>query len=154
VDALENADFIILGPGDLFTSIIPNLIVPGVRETIAASSADLIYIINIMTKYGETQNFKCSDFVRHLESFTGRHVDSVVYNATIPGEDLRSLYASQKSEVVQQDFEAPFWGRRQVHRADLLEMSGSVIRHDSEKLASLLAALFQPAEIESDRSDK
>jgi uncharacterized cofD-like protein len=154
VDALENADFIILGPGDLFTSIIPNLIVPGVRETIAASSADLIYIINIMTKYGETQNFKCSDFVRHLESFTGRLVDSVVYNATIPGEDLRSLYASQKSEVVQQDFEAPFWGRRQVHRADLLEMSGSVIRRDSEKLASLLAALFQPAEIESDRSDK
>jgi uncharacterized cofD-like protein len=142
VDALENADFIILGPGDLFTSIIPNLIVPGVRETIAASSADLIYIINIMTKYGETQNFKCSDFVRHLESFTGRHVDSVVYNATIPGEDLRSLYASQKSEVVQQDFEAPFWGRRQVHRADLLEMSGSVIRHDSEKLASLLQPSF------------
>jgi uncharacterized cofD-like protein len=143
VEALEQADYIILGPGDLFTSIIPNLIVPGVREAIQASSAKFIYIINIMTKYGETQNFKCSDFVKHLESFTGRTMDGVIHNTTCPEKELCDLYADQKSECVQQDFKTPFWGRRRLFCADLIETSGQIIRHDSKKLARLLQTIFQ-----------
>jgi uncharacterized cofD-like protein len=143
VDALNRADYIILGPGDLFTSIIPNLIVPGVRETIQSSPAKIIYIINIMTKYGETQNFKCSDFVTHLESFTGREMDAVIHNTTCPQKGLCELYAGQKSEFVQQDLHAPFWDRRRLFSADLIETSGQVIRHDSEKLARLLQSIFQ-----------
>jgi uncharacterized cofD-like protein len=142
VEAIEQADYIILGPGDLFTSIIPNLIVPGVSEAICSCSARTIYIVNIMTKFGETQNFKCSDFVRHLESFTGRKMDMVIYNGTRPEDDLRHRYADQKSEFVQQDLDDSFWTERKLYSADLVETGGRVIRHDSGKLARLLEAIF------------
>ena len=143
VKAIQKADYIILGPGDLFTSIIPNLVVPGVRDAIAASPGKLIYIINIMTKFGETQNFKCSDFVEHLESFTVRKMDAVIYNTACPEKALCDLYASQKSECVPQDIEAPIWEHRRVFCADLIETSGNIIRHDSKKLAKLLASIFE-----------
>ncbi len=143
VDALENADYIILGPGDLFTSIIPNLIVPGVRESIASSKAQMIYIINIMTKYGETHQFKSSDFVQHLESFTGRSIDIAVYNTTRPAGDVCDLYARQRSEFVRHDHDAAFWSRRRLVGADLIDPEGQVIRHDSRKLAQLLSTIFQ-----------
>ncbi|MEJ2658521.1 MAG: 2-phospho-L-lactate transferase CofD family protein, partial [Desulfobacterales bacterium] len=84
----------------LFTSIIPNLIVPGVNTAIQNTSAKLIYIVNVMTKYGETQNFQCSDFVRNLESFMGRTLDAVIYNNSRPDQALCDLYAIQKSEFV------------------------------------------------------
>ena len=143
VKAIQKADYIILGPGDLFTSIIPNLIVPGVRDAIQTSPAKLIFIINIMTKFGETQNFKCSDFVQNLESFTGRKMDAIVHNTVRPDKTLCDLYANQKSDCVVQDIETPIWDQRRVFRADLIETSGDIIRHDSKKLAGLLESIFQ-----------
>jgi uncharacterized cofD-like protein len=142
IDAITHADFIILGPGDLFTSIIPNLIVPGVNTALQNTAARLIYIVNVMTKYGETQNFQCSDFVRNLESFMGRPLDAVVYNQTEPEKALRDLYAVQKSEFVQIDPEAPCWRQCKLYTRDLLETSNRIIRHDSRKLAALLDAIF------------
>jgi uncharacterized cofD-like protein len=143
LEAIQAADFILLGPGDLFTSIIPNLIVPNVAEAIETSRARLFYIVNIMTKFGETHNFGGIDFVKRLEAFTGRPVDAVVYNDSRPAPELMDLYASQKSECVNIDTSDPWWGRRKVHAADLLDTAGNVIRHDSLKLARLLLSLFQ-----------
>jgi uncharacterized cofD-like protein len=143
IDAIMHADFIILGPGDLFTSIIPNLIVPGVSTAIQNTSARLIYIVNVMTKYGETQNFQCSDFVRNLESFMGRPVDAVIYNDAKPDKALCDLYAIQKSEFVQIDPQESCWRQRKLYAHDLLETSSRIIRHDSKKLAALLDAIFQ-----------
>jgi uncharacterized cofD-like protein len=143
LEAIQAADFILLGPGDLFTSIIPNLIVPDVAEAIETSRARLFYIVNIMTKFGETHNFGGIDFVKRLEAFTGRPVDAVVYNDSRPSPALMDLYASQKSECVLIDTSDPWWGRREVHAADLLDTAGNVIRHDSLKLARLLLSLFQ-----------
>ena len=138
IDAIRSADFIILGPGDLFTSIIPNLVVPGVSKALRSSSARLIYVVNVMTKYGETQNFTCSDFVNHLESFIGKQVDTVVYNHTRPDNSLCDLYALQKSEFVEVDADDPLWRERKLHACDLLESSNRIIRHDSKKIASVL----------------
>ncbi len=145
IDAIAAADFIVVGPGDLFTSVIPNLVVPDVAEAIKASPAKLIYIVNIMTKFGETHNFKGIDFVQRLEVFTRRPVDAIVYNSTCPPREMQDLYASQKSECVQVDPSDPWWGRRAIHTADLLDTSGNVVRHDSLKLARLLSSLFQAA---------
>jgi uncharacterized cofD-like protein len=145
IDAIRAADFIIMGPGDLFTSIIPNLIVPGVNQGLQRTRAKLIYLVNIMTKYGETQNFQCEDFVRHLESFIGKAVDVVIYNNTRPDRAISDLYALQKSEFVEIDLQKPFWRQRKLHAQDLLETSNRIIRHDSKKIAALLESVFCPA---------
>lgn len=143
IEAIRTADFIVTGPGDLFTSIIPNLIVPGVSESLQKASAKLIYIVNVMTKYGETQNFQCDDFVRNLESFIGRTMDMVIYNTTRPDKFLSDLYADQKSEFVEIDLQNDLWRQRRLYAQDLLETSSRIIRHDSSKLAVLLQAIFQ-----------
>lgn len=68
-EAIENSDYIIIGPGDLYTSIIPNLLVNGMREALTNTKATIIYICNIMTKHGETNGFGAIEFVDVLESY-------------------------------------------------------------------------------------
>ncbi len=143
LDAIESADFIILGPGDLFTSIIPNLIVPGLTEAICQSSATLFFVINIMTKYGETNNFKAFDFVEQLEQHLGRKVNGVIYNTCRPEGNLMAQYSRQKSEFVEIDPQNPCWEDRKIYSADLLETSGGIIRHDSNKLSELIQRITQ-----------
>jgi uncharacterized cofD-like protein len=142
VDAIENADYIILGPGDLFTSIVPNLVVPGVSQAIEKSSGKLIYIVNIMTKFCETNNYKCIDFVRQLENFTQKPIDVIVHNNERPPGELRRLYAIQKAQYVEVDPSDKFWMERKLHSVDLLESSEKIIRHNSQKLALFLQAVF------------
>ena len=144
VSAIEAADYIIVGPGDLFTSIIPNLIVPGVAEALRKASAKLIYIVNIMTKYGETHNFNAKDFVDRLEIYIGKKVDGIIYNITPPDDAACMAYQRQKSACVAFDRNDPFWNQRTLYEADLLESDGLVIRHDSRKLASLLKSILFP----------
>ena len=84
LDTIAKADYIFIGPGDLFTSIIPNLIVPGVRQALQTTSAKLYFTINIMTKYGETYNFSGKDFVIRLEERLGREVDGLIVNSRKP----------------------------------------------------------------------
>lgn len=143
VAAIASADYIIIGPGDLFTSIIPNLIVPGVAQALCKSSAKLMYIVNIMTKYGETHNFNAKDFVQQLEQYIEKGLDGVIYNNTPPDEATCKAYHTQKSACVTLDQEEPFWRERALYEADLLESDGMVIRHDSQKLAHLLQTIFQ-----------
>jgi uncharacterized cofD-like protein len=143
VDAIETADYIILGPGDLFTSIIPNLVVPGVAEALGKSNAKLLYVVNIMTKFGETHNFKGPDFIRHLESFVQKDLDMVIYNTQRPADALCDLYAHQKAEFVEADEDDPLWCQRNIISVDLLETGASVIRHDPQKLSKLMGTLIQ-----------
>lgn len=136
--AIRTADFIIMGPGDLYTSIIPNLIVPGVKEALMKTTAPLVYVANIMTKYGETHNFMASDFITRLEALTGRPIDIVIYNDKAPSPHLMKLYEKQKAEYVTIDCSNKIWDCYRIHAADLLETSGDIIRHDSGKLANLI----------------
>ena len=138
VEAIRSVDYIIIGPGDLFTSIIPNLIVPGVTEAIKQTSATLLYVINIMTKFGETHNFVGVDFVKKLEDYLGRQVDGVIYNTERPDEYLLDEYQKQKAEFVEIDVNDAWWGDRKVYTAQMLDSSGGIVRHDSKRLASLI----------------
>lgn len=142
VTAIAEGDCVLLGPGDLFTSIIPNLIVPGVAQALCTTKARLLYISNIMTKYGETHQFQAIDFVNRLEKAIGRSVDGVVYNTCEPSKKMCKAYKEQKSEPVKMDPHNPWWGSRQLHAADLLDESASVIRHSASKLADALLAIF------------
>ena len=142
IEAIQAADHVILGPGDLFTSIIPNLVVPSVSQALQKTKAKLAYIVNVMTKFGETQNFQCADFVRKLEPFIGRPVDAVIYNTTRPNQALADLYALQKAEFVEIDMQDALWHQRKLHAQDLLESSSRIIRHDPMKIAAVLKSIF------------
>jgi len=142
LEAVWWADYIIIGPGDLFTSIIAGLIVPGVKEAFQKSRATVLYVLNIMTKFGETHNFSGWDFVSRLEGFMGREVDGILYNTARPDEPLIAQYREQKAEFVEISPGDPCWGRRTIHAADMLDTSGGIVRHDSKKLARRIQGII------------
>jgi uncharacterized cofD-like protein len=133
--AIEKADLIIMGPGDLFTSLIPNLIVPGMSEALGTAKAAILYLLNIMTKYGETHNFRARDFVTALEDHMQGQINGLLYNDRAPSSEQIELYRTQKAEWVILDEDDPFWQGRERFAADLIETQGTVLRHDPVKLA-------------------
>ena len=137
--AIADADVIILGPGDLFTSIIPNLTVPGLREKLSTVTAPIFQIVNIMTKYGETNHFQACDFIATLESFTGRRITAAIVNTCRPEKRLLDRYREQKSEFVEVGIAE---GGCKIIAADLLETTGGIIRHDPQKLACLIEEII------------
>jgi len=142
IDAAWWADYIIIGPGDLFTSIIPGLIVPGVVEAFKKSRGKLLFVMNIMTKFGETHNFAGWDFVARLEEVFGREVDGVLYNSSRPDENILAQYRNQKSEFVEINPEDACWGKRRIYSGDMLETSGGIVRHDPRKLAAMIQQII------------
>ena len=142
IEAINNANYIIIGPGDLFTSIIPNLIVPGVKEALQETSAKILYIINIMTKFGETHNFTGPDFVRKLEECIERQVDGIIYNAEKPDKKLMEQYMEQKAEFVEIDESDDCWGNRTIYASNMIDIAGSIVRHNSKKLALLIQEII------------
>jgi len=99
IDALTHADYIIICPGDLYSSVIPSLLPTGVKETIQKSKANIILILNIMTKKGETDNYTAKDFIEKTESYLGRTADYIIANsAPIPSEALLQYSLEQKVE--------------------------------------------------------
>lgn len=145
IDAAWWADYIVIGPGDLFTSILSGLIVPGVTESFRKSRARLLFVMNIMTKFGETHNYTARDFVLRLEEALGRTVDGVLWNSTHPSEAVIEQYRRQKAEFVDLDPQEGFWGSRRIYAADLLEASGGIVRHDPGKLAALIRRVVDEA---------
>ena len=141
IKAIEDAELVLLGPGDLFTSILPNLIVPGVTEALRGAKAPIYYIINIMTKYGETHRFKARDFVIELEDVLQRKLDGIICNTTRPDTALLEAYNAQKAEFVEVAASDDWWANRRIVASDLLDASGGVLRHDSRKLATLIEGI-------------
>ncbi|MCU0682980.1 MAG: YvcK family protein [Polyangiaceae bacterium] len=139
LDAIEAADLVVIGPGDLYTSVVPNLLVQGVREAIASSRARLVYICNLMTKPNETPSYTVDDFVGTVAMYLGEaRLDAVLYNASWPA-GLSPDYAVAGSEPV---LPAPQGTLRPglLVSGDLLA-AGRFLRHDPVKLASAIDRL-------------
>jgi uncharacterized cofD-like protein len=143
--ALLEADAIVLGPGSLYTSVVPNLLVDGVAEAIAASRALKIYVCNLMTQPGETLEYSASDHLRTLQSYLpARAVDVCVVNTTTIGTGLAERYSGTGSRFVLFDSEAD----REIRRAGVVPASAPLIksgevkvRHDPLTLARLVVSL-------------
>ncbi len=131
--ALERADKVLIGPGDLFTSILPCFLVDGITDAIRSCDGEIIYICNVMTKHGETDDFKASDFVRTIHRYLGRRVDTAIINTGEYPRDVAARYAAEGSYPVQADLDAV---RTLVPRI----LTGSffsaekLIRHDAERV--------------------
>ncbi len=134
-----DANLIVLGPGDLYTSVIPNLLVGGVAEAIRKSRAKKVYVINLMTKWGETNGFRARDFVGILEKYIGKEVlNFAVINTKKPSVDRLQHYEKESAEFVEVDGlssrPVPIFGDFLRHRG--------FVRHDPEKLAKVLISLL------------
>jgi uncharacterized cofD-like protein len=154
--AIEKADFIIFGPGDLYTSIIPNILVNGFNEAIKASNAKKIFFINLMTKLGQTDRYKASDFVKELGRYLGGVAfDYIVVNKKLPSREILEWYKrSGNVDDVKDDLDVKKYPGTKIIKCDLLSevkyeqslsdrIQRSLIRHDPEKVANVLMDLIR-----------
>jgi 2-phospho-L-lactate transferase/gluconeogenesis factor (CofD/UPF0052 family) len=144
--AIRGADVILIGPGDLYTSIVPNLLVEGVAAAVRESPAKKIYICNLMTKHGETDGFRASDFVRQIHRYLGGPVDRVIaHDGSFP-EELVDRYAEQEQHPVALDAEAVQRLVPDVSVDRLLAIhQDHLVRHDAERL---VRAIFAPGMVQ------
>ena len=139
---LIKADLIIIGPGDLYSSIIPNLLVKGVKEALLKSKAKIVYFVNLMTKFGETNNFSASDFLKTLQKYLGRKkVDYLIINNRVASKKILNLYKREKSYPVKIDLENIPEGIKVV-KANLLREETSLIRHDELKTTKVILKIL------------
>ena len=140
--AIREADLILVGPGSLYTSILPNLLVEEMSDVIANSHATRVYIANVMTQPGETQHYSVADLVRAIYAHT-RHglFDFVVINRTPVSPRILRRYAAEGAEPVDPSLkEIESMGLKYV-TGDIAQQV-SVVRHDQTRLARLLLDTF------------
>ena len=143
-EALAEADLIVLGPGSLFTSVLPNLLVPGIREALAESSAHTVYVANVATQNGETNGFSAADHYAAIRRHLGQDAvaDVVLANSNLPGAPFPD---SWRSEAVAADGEADFGGAR-LELADLVDYDHRY-RHDAERLAAAVMRSYMERDL-------
>ena len=139
--AIKEADYIIIGPGSLYTSIIPNLLVPAIRQALARVTVPRIYVCNIMTQPGETDNYSVADHLRAIEEVCEeRIVDAVLAQKTAPSPQSLQLYAQEHSHPVFLDREEVGKMGYRIVLANVMaedEVTAKV-RHDPQRLARVL----------------
>ena len=136
LEAIREANLIVIGPGDLYTSIVPNLLVCGIAKAVRSSRARKIFICNLMTKNGETNNYSVVDFLEAIENYLGKNIiDYILINSKKPGKVRLKRYAEESCVpvILPKDSRVKF-EKTVILRADVLSKSG-LIRHDPKKLA-------------------
>lgn len=135
IDAIHNADAIILGPGSLYTSILPNLLVDGIAEAVRSSKAVKIYICNVMTQPGETDGYTASMHAKAILDHAGEGaIDYILVNSAPIAEEMRGAYALEGAYPVEVDEAAIEAVGVKFIKADLINET-NVVRHDPVKLA-------------------
>lgn len=142
VNAILEADAVVLGPGDLYTSIIPNLLADGIPQALAASNATKIYVCNLMTKRGETDAYKASDFVKEISGYIGSaSLDWAVVNTGMPEHVVKTAYKAEQAFPVKADLDAVQAYVPGV-MASSLGTTDLPLRHDSyQTSASIMEAI-------------
>jgi uncharacterized cofD-like protein len=148
--AVSEADAVLIGPGSLFTSIIPNFLSRGLAEALSASRGVKVCVCNVMTQPGETDGFGVAEHVERLETYTGAGViECVIANDRVPGADALRPYASDGArQVVPTERDAYCLRQRGIRllQGDFIEIKNGYIRHDSERIADVIAELLKEKE--------
>ncbi len=141
IDAIKQADVIVLGPGSLFTSVIPNLLVPKIVDALRATDAMRVYVCNVMTQPGETDGFTASDHVRAIEAHAGGRVfDYVLVNNATPMPELMERYHASGQELVLPDIDRIRQMGYKVVTGNFISQS-DYVRHDPVRLAEAILRL-------------
>ncbi|MDK2945329.1 gluconeogenesis factor YvcK family protein [Geotoga petraea] len=136
ITAIKNSDCIIFGPGSLYTSIITNLLVKGIKESIKESKSKLIYISNIMTQPGETNEYNLSDHVEQIEYYLDYEVDYIIANSGKIPNFILNRYKKRNSSEVKIDMIDD-----RIIKDDLvyfINEEKTIVRHDSTKLSKII----------------
>ena len=152
LQAIESADVIVIGPGDLYTSLLPNLLVPGIADAIKKSHAKKFFVLNLMTKYGQTYNMTAQDHVKVLEKYIGKTLNYVVVNSSEYPQPVLQKYKKMKEFPVVDDLlENSYYTiiRKSVIADQVVQKSKtdklvrSLIRHDDVKLAKAITSTLE-----------
>lgn len=153
VKVVKQADKIVICPGDLYASLIPNFLVEGLSETIKKSKAKVIAVINLVNKPGQTTGFSASDYIAEIEKYLGEKIIKyAILNSEKPEKKLLSFYLKSGGELVRYDskkinrinfIEKKLLSKKQIYlnKNDKLASKRSLIRHDSDKLAKIIIEL-------------
>lgn len=140
-ESIIDADSIVICPGDLYSSLVPTLLTDGMKESLAKTKAKIVWVSNIMTKWGETDGFAASDFARELCRYSGiRQFDHVIWNTTRIAEEVQEQYAKERKFPVELDEDELMSYALHIERADLLSKT-DLVRFDSFKVAQVIASL-------------
>lgn len=151
-EAIGKADYVLIGPGDLYTSIMPNILVTGVPAVIKNSKAKKIFVMNLMTKYGQTSEYGAKKHLEELEKYLGKGVvEYVLINSKKPNKKALSWYGEYEEYPVEDDLNGS--KKYKIVRKDLIKdiivtqnasdaLRRSIIRHDPKKLASEVVNLI------------
>ena len=143
-EALVNADYITIGPGDIYSSLVPTLLCKGVQKAFMVTNAKLVYLCNLMTKHGETTGFEVEDFVETIARYAGKYPDYVIVNNGYIQDDLVEKYKREenkkpvKAKDVTQFADKPY----KIIERDLVN-ENDYIRHNSEKLHAVIEDLIE-----------
>ena len=144
LEAINNADAILLGPGDLYTSVIPNLLVEEISDAIRDTDAPVIYACNLMTKLGETAGYGASMFASEVVRYIGgRKLDYLLVNSAKFSAEVLKVYAKETATPVELDNRDAENFANHVLVDDLAYIDGLTVRHNSERLADIVMAAIE-----------
>lgn len=142
IEAIEKADLIVISPGSLYTSILPNLIIPHIDETIRNTKAKVVYVCNVMTQKGETTGYTASDHVQAIIDHIGEDsLDAVVVHNETISEAVRERYKKENAEPVILDRKQILHMGLKIIEGDIVTIKQATVRHDTNKIAKLLLSL-------------
>ncbi|MFO7956828.1 MAG: uridine diphosphate-N-acetylglucosamine-binding protein YvcK [Candidatus Brocadiia bacterium] len=148
---IRNADIVIIGPGSLFTSVIVNLLVPGIREALRESKALKVYIGNIVTQPGQTDGFSAADHLQALLDYVGSDaLDCALFNSEFPGDGILARYREEGADTVRVDQRARELGPRVVEASMVEDLDQKrvlwekqdLLRHHPDKLADAVCRIY------------
>lgn len=152
IERILDSDMIVIGPGDLYTSIIPLFLVDGVREALQTTKAKLVYVVNLMTKSGQTNNYTAKDHVHDIEQYLGKQIDTIIIHKGSLSESIVEWYESHHEHPVQDDLADDSRVVRsnvadntpvEQNTADKISSyARSILRHDSIRLAKTVIQLL------------
>jgi uncharacterized cofD-like protein len=153
IRAIREADLIVIGPGNLYASLIPNLLVKGIPEALKKSKARKVFICNLMTKSEHTHGYSVADYVRAIERYMGGSFDTVVYNNTRPRASILKRYAREGDTLTSwadipegRDLIGENLMATKVHvpnKVRTAAVESSLVRHDPDKLGEILTRLLR-----------
>jgi len=150
LEAIIDADAVVLGPGSLYTSVLPNLLIHGVADALRNSEAVIIYVCNVMTQPGETDDYTAYDHVKAIFDHVGPCIDYVVVNSQIVAEELQCVYGEQGARPVMVDVAAIESLGVKVIQAKLISET-NLVRHDPVKLSRTIMSMVYKLKANSER---
>ncbi|HEY4602109.1 MAG TPA: YvcK family protein [Cerasibacillus sp.] len=142
IEAIEQADLVVISPGSLYTSILPNLIIPRIDQALQKTKAKVAYVCNVMTQLGETTNYTAADHAQAIIDHVGDNcLDAIIVHNESISDKMRQRYAIEQAAPVALDRNRLIDMGIEVIEGDIITNQYKTIRHDTEKISTLLYSL-------------